>query len=62
VIDEIYPVVPLNPASQGLAVGIISYDGQVCFGVRADRDLEPSLTMAAAGLLAALAELPSAIT
>jgi hypothetical protein len=55
---EIYPIVPLNPANQGLSVGIISYDGQVCFGLLADRDLEPPLQLAAERLRAALAELP----
>jgi diacylglycerol O-acyltransferase / wax synthase len=54
---EVYPVVPLNPTNQGLSVGVISYDGQVCFGVLADRDLEPPLSTAAAGLTAALSEL-----
>ncbi len=54
---EVYPVVPLNPSNQGLAVGIISYDGTLCFGLLADRDLDPPLSVAAAGLLAALQEL-----
>ncbi len=54
---EVYPVVPLNPANQGLSVGIISYDGLVCFGLLADRDLDPPLSTAAAGLVAALGEL-----
>jgi WS/DGAT/MGAT family acyltransferase len=54
---EVYPIVPLNPSNQGLSVGIVSYDGQVCFGVLADRDLEPPLSTVAAGLHAALAEL-----
>jgi hypothetical protein len=54
---EVYPVVPLNPANQGLSVGIISYDGLVCFGLLADRDLDPPLSTAAAGLIAALGEL-----
>jgi diacylglycerol O-acyltransferase len=54
---EVYPVVPLNPTNQGLAVGIVSYNGLVCFGVLADRDLDPPLTTAAAGLVAALGEL-----
>ncbi len=53
---EVYPVVPLNPTNQGLAIGVISYDGQVCFGVLADRDLDPPLSTAAAGLIAALGE------
>jgi WS/DGAT/MGAT family acyltransferase len=54
---EVYPVVPLNPANQGLTVGIVSYDGRVCFGLLADRDLDPPLSEAAAGLTAALDEL-----
>jgi diacylglycerol O-acyltransferase len=57
---EVYPVVPLNPSNQGLAVGIVSYDGGVCFGVLADRDLDPPLSTAAAGLHAALGELRAA--
>jgi diacylglycerol O-acyltransferase len=56
---EVYPVVPLNPTNQGLTVGIVSYDGGVCFGLLADRDLEPSLAVAATGLAAALRELPA---
>ncbi len=57
---EVYPVVPLNPANQGLTIGILSYDGQVCFGLLADRDLDPPLSTAAAGLRAALSELQAA--
>jgi WS/DGAT/MGAT family acyltransferase len=57
---EVYPVVPLNPSNQGLSVGVISYDGRVCFGVMADRDLDPPLSTAAAGLIAALGELGAA--
>jgi diacylglycerol O-acyltransferase len=53
----IHPAVPLNPGTQGLAVGIISYDGTVCFGLLADRDLDPPLAVAAEGLRAALDEL-----
>ena len=54
---EAYPVVPLNPASQGMTVGVLSYDGCVHFGLLADRDLSPSVTDAAAALTEALAEL-----
>jgi WS/DGAT/MGAT family acyltransferase len=57
---EVYPVVPLNPGNQGLTVGILSYDGQVCFGLLADRDLDPPLAVAAAGLQSALDELGAA--
>ncbi len=53
----IHPAVPLNPATQGLTVGIISYDGTVCFGLLADRDLAPPLSVADDGLRAALDEL-----
>jgi WS/DGAT/MGAT family acyltransferase len=57
---EIYPLAPLNPSNQGLNVGVISYDGTVCFGILADRDLEPGLSVATDGLHAALAELEAA--
>ena len=53
----IHPAVPLNPADQGLAVGVFSYDGQVCFGLSADRELDPPVAVAAAALDAAVAEL-----
>ena len=36
-LHEVYPLVPLNPANQGLTVGVLSYDGRVCFGMLADR-------------------------
>jgi WS/DGAT/MGAT family acyltransferase len=58
---EVYPVVPLNPSNQCLTVGILSYDGQVCFGLLADRDLDPPLSTAAAGLIASLGELHGAV-
>jgi WS/DGAT/MGAT family acyltransferase len=54
---EAYPCVPLNPGNQGLNVGVISYDGGVGFGMMADRDLDPPLTVAAAHLRASVAEL-----
>jgi diacylglycerol O-acyltransferase len=53
----VYPIVPLNPANQGLSVGIISYDGRLCIGLLADRDLDPPLAVAADGLREELAEL-----
>jgi diacylglycerol O-acyltransferase / wax synthase len=55
---EVYPIVPLNPASQGLAVGIVSYDGKLYFGLLGDRDLDPPLSEAANGLAQELSELP----
>ncbi len=57
---EVYPVVPLNPANQGITVGILSYDGLVCFGLLADRDLDPPLAIAAEAIVAALEELDAA--
>ena len=54
---EVYPAVPLNPASQGLTVGVLSYDGAVHFGLLADRDLTPSVADARDALADALAEL-----
>jgi WS/DGAT/MGAT family acyltransferase len=54
---ETYPAVPLNPASQGLSVGVLSYDGGVFFGLLADRDLDPPVDAARDALAEALAEL-----
>jgi diacylglycerol O-acyltransferase / wax synthase len=51
------PAVPINPGNQRLTVGILSYDGQVFFGLLADRDLDPPVAAAAAALDASLAEL-----
>jgi WS/DGAT/MGAT family acyltransferase len=56
-LQGVYPIVPLNPANQGLTVGIISYDGRLCFGLLADRDLDPPLAVAAEGLLSELSQL-----
>jgi len=57
---EAYPAVPLNPASQGLTVGVLSYDGGVHFGLLADRDLDPPVGVARDALQAALDELVAA--
>jgi WS/DGAT/MGAT family acyltransferase len=54
---EVYPAVPLNPASQGLSVGVLSYDGGVYAGLLADRDLRPPLSAAARAFAGAAAEL-----
>ena len=53
----VHPVVPLNPADQGLNVGVFSYDGGVFFGLSADRDLDPPIGRAVAALEAAIEEL-----
>jgi WS/DGAT/MGAT family acyltransferase len=47
---EVYPVVPLNPANQGLAIGMLSYDGEVFIGLNADRRLDPPLASASTAL------------
>jgi WS/DGAT/MGAT family acyltransferase len=57
---EVFPAVPLNPRSQALSVGILSYDGGVHFGLLADRDALPDVADAAAGLERALGELREA--
>jgi diacylglycerol O-acyltransferase / wax synthase len=54
---EVYPVVPLNPGSQRLNVGVLSYDGGVHFGLLADRTLEPGVEAAADCLREAVEEL-----
>jgi WS/DGAT/MGAT family acyltransferase len=54
---EAYPCVPLNPQSQGLTVGVLSFDGAVNVGLLADRDLDPPLAEVAAHLRASLDEL-----
>ena len=38
---EVYPAVPLNLADQGLNAGVFPDDGQVCFGLMADRACNP---------------------
>ena len=53
---EAYPAVPLNPASQGLSVGVLSYDGSVFFGLLADAKLDPPLDVAGGALREALDE------
>ncbi len=53
---EVVPAVPLNPANQGLSVGVLSYDGSVGFGLLADARLRPGLDVVAAALDEALAE------
>ena len=53
----IHPAVPLNPGDQGLNVGVVSYDGTVCFGLLADRALKPGVDRARVALDGALKEL-----
>ena len=53
---ETYPAVPLNPANQGLSVGVLSYDGCVFFGLLADARLDPPVQMVASALDEAIEE------
>jgi WS/DGAT/MGAT family acyltransferase len=53
----VHPVVPLNPADQGLNVGVFSYNGEVGFGISADATLDPPVEVAVQALEDALAEL-----
>ncbi|MGN6608795.1 MAG: wax ester/triacylglycerol synthase family O-acyltransferase [Jatrophihabitans sp.] len=52
-----HPVVPLNPANQGINVGVFSYNHGFYWGITADRALQPSIDVAADALRAAIDEL-----
>jgi diacylglycerol O-acyltransferase / wax synthase len=56
VMEQTYPVPPLLPG-HALAIGVTSYDGQVFYGVTADRDRVPDAETFAACLSEALDEL-----
>jgi diacylglycerol O-acyltransferase len=58
-LTNIYPMVPLA-ANQGLGVAIMSYDGQLNFGLVADYDLVPDVDAMAVELASAMDELSSA--
>jgi diacylglycerol O-acyltransferase / wax synthase len=55
-LQEIFPMVPLA-ANQALGVAIMSYDGQLNFGLNADYDALPDLEQLAQDLTDAIAEL-----
>jgi diacylglycerol O-acyltransferase / wax synthase len=55
-VRQIYPFVPLSPQGHALSIGIVSYDGEVCFGLAGDRDVMSDLDETARDLEAALAE------
>ena len=54
-----YPVPPLPPHHR-LAIGVTSYDGQVCYGITADRDSVPDVDVLGSCLADALVELVDA--
>ena len=55
-VRQIYPFVPLSPQGHALSIGIVSYDGDVCFGLAGDRDVMSDLDETAGDVEAALAE------
>jgi diacylglycerol O-acyltransferase / wax synthase len=55
---EIYPFVPLSPQNHALSIGLVSYDGQVFFGLVGDRDVVPDLDRLATAIGDALREQP----
>lgn len=58
---ETYPVQPLLPG-QALAIGVTSYDGGVYYGITADRDALPDVTVLGQCVTEALDELLDAIS
>jgi WS/DGAT/MGAT family acyltransferase len=59
-VRDVFPAVPLNPRNQALAIGIVSYDGGVRFGLLADRDALPDVAAAGEGLERAVRDLVKA--
>ena len=55
-IEAIYPFVPLSPQGHALAVGVLSYDGGVFFGLAGDRDVLRDIDLLADDLAAAIEE------
>jgi len=53
---QAYPLVPLFE-NQGLGIALFSYDGQLYWGLNADRDLVPDLATLAADIIESFAEL-----
>ena len=55
-IEAIYPFVPLSPQGHALAIGVISYDGGVFFGLAGDRDVVHDLDSVAEDVALAVDE------
>lgn len=53
---EMFPYIPLA-ADLRVTIGIMSYNGQLSFGVTGDHDAVPDLAVLSAGIEAAMAEL-----
>ncbi len=56
---ESYPVVPLLE-EMGLGIGVMSYDGMMCWGITADKDIVPDLGRFMAALAKSLAAVETA--
>jgi WS/DGAT/MGAT family acyltransferase len=55
-LEAIHPFVPLSPQNHALSIGVLSYDGSVCFGLAGDRDVISDIDALVGDLEAALAE------
>ena len=53
---HIFPLVPIF-AYHAVGIAVVSYDGEVVFGLNADRDTVPDLEILARGIADSLAEL-----
>ena len=51
-IEAIYPFVPLSPQGHALAIGIVSYNGGVFFGISGDRDVMADIDSLAVDVVA----------
>jgi len=55
-LTAIHPFVPLSPQNHALSIGVLSYDGQVCFGLAGDRDVVADMDDLVAEIEAAIEE------
>jgi diacylglycerol O-acyltransferase len=66
-LEEVWPLVPLA-ADHSVGIAVVSYDGQVFFGLSADASLGAELDLIAGGIdetldeLAAAAEVPAGLS
>jgi diacylglycerol O-acyltransferase len=54
--QEVYPFVPLSPQGHALSLGVLSYDGNVFFGLAGDHDLMADIDELAADIGEAISE------
>ncbi|MCW2986769.1 MAG: wax ester/triacylglycerol synthase family O-acyltransferase [Conexibacter sp.] len=55
-LESVWPLVPIA-ADHAVALAIVSYAGQLVYGICADRDTVPDVDVLAAGIVAGLADL-----